>query len=110
MSLENYDPNLTSSGNMAKQTVELTFQQWQFSTTRTVTVGGNCTGLSVIETAIENVYDTLPTTGYDAVYIELTDADQGELIVEDLDERDYDWLNSLLVSARITAIEPAAKD
>ena len=110
MSLANYDPNLTSSGNTAKQTVELTFQQWAYSTTRTVTVGGNCTGLSVIETALESVYDALPTTGYDAAYIDMTDADQGVLTVEDLDERDYDWLNSLLVSARIIAIEPATAD
>ncbi len=110
MSLTNYDPNLTSCGNKATQTVELIFQQWQYRATRTVSVGGNCTGLSVIETALESVYDALPTTDWDAAFIEMTDDQQGTLTAEDIDDRDYDWLNSLLVSARIVAIEAASDD
>nr|MCD4237043.1 DUF5406 domain-containing protein [Escherichia coli] len=49
----NYDPNLTSCGRMAKQTVRLTFGLWEYRETFEVTVGGNLTGLDVISCAIE---------------------------------------------------------
>lgn len=107
MTLENYDPNLTSAGRRATQTVELTFKQWQYSATATVEVGGNCMGLSIIESALESAYDKLPTTSWDAAYIVMTDSEGNELTVEDLDERDYDWLNAMLVKAEITSIVPS---
>ncbi len=56
----NYDPNLTSCGRMAKQTVRLTFGLWEYRETFEVTVGGNLTGLDVINCAIESLYATLP--------------------------------------------------
>jgi len=95
----NYDPNLTNSGRMATQTVELTFQQWEYTATETTTVGGNCTGLDVIESAIENIEEEL---GYDDGEIILTNADGGTLVCELWEEK----LKDMLVCARIVAITP----
>ncbi len=98
-----YDPNLTSSGRMANQTVELTFQMWEYTKTMTISVGGNCTGLDVIECAIGNIEDEL---GGDSGEIILTNSDGDELSVELWDCK----LEDILVGARITAISPASKD
>lgn len=99
----NYDPNLTECGRMATQTVELTFQQWKYTATLTTTVRGNCTGLSVIESAIDHIEDDL---GYDEGEIILTNK-AGDTIGCEL------WENKLvdmLVCARIVAIEPTPED
>lgn len=95
----NYDPNFTSSGRMATQTVELTFQTWEYSATKTTTVGGNCTGLSVIESAIGNIEDEL---GGDDGELILTNAAGEELGAELWENK----LEDMLVCARIVAITP----
>lgn len=95
----NYDPNLTTSGRMATQIVELTFQQWEYKATKTTTVGGNCNGLSVIECAIGNIEKQL---GYDDGEIILTNADGGTLGCELWENK----LEDMLVCARIVAIMP----
>jgi hypothetical protein len=95
----NYDPNLTNSGRMATQTVELTFQQWEYTATKTTTVGGNCTGLDVIESAIGNIEEEL---GYDAGEIILTNA-AGDTLGCELWENK---LEDMLVCARIVSITP----
>lgn len=95
----NYDPNLTNSGRMATQTVELTFQQWEYTATKTTTVGGNCTGLDVIESAIGNIEEEL---GYDDGEIILTNA-AGDTLGCELWENK---LEDMLVCARIVAITP----
>jgi len=84
---------------MATQTVELTFQTWEYSVTKTTTVGGNCTGLSVIEAAIGNIKDEL---GGDDGELILTNA-AGEELASELWENK---LEDMLVCARIVAIEP----
>lgn len=96
----NYDPNLTCCGNMAQQTVELTFQSWEYTTTKTVVVGGNCTGLAVIDFAINKVEEEL---GYDEGVLELTD-DAGNVLESELWENP---LEEMLVGARIISICPA---
>lgn len=95
----NYDPNFTNSGHMADQIVELTFQQWEYTAMLTTTVGGNCTGLSVIECAVENVLDKL---GGEAGAIVLKKPN-GDTLSCDLWEH---RLANMLVGARIIAITP----
>ena len=93
----NYDPNLTNSGRIATQTVELTFQQWEYTAIKTTPVVGNCTGLDVIEFAIDNIWEEL---GYDKGEIILTNADGDTLSCELWENK----LEDMLVCARITAI------
>lgn len=95
----NYDPNLTNSGNMADQTVELTFQRWEYVTTRTTVVGGNSNGLSVIERAVENVFEEL---GGSAGEIRLAKPN-GDVLICELWETE---LSEMLVGARIISIAP----
>lgn len=52
----NFDPNLTLCGRTVNQEVRLTFAQWDYQLTETVTVGGNCTGIGVIEFAVERFF------------------------------------------------------
>lgn len=95
----NYDPNLTNSGRMAKQTVELVFQTWEYKAARTVVVRGNCKGHSVIEAAIDIVEEEL---GFDEGELVLTN-EKGDTCGVELWEFK---LEDMLVEARITHIEP----
>jgi len=100
----NYDPYMVCSGNMALQTVRLTFAQRDYKKTFEAKIGGNCTGLTVIEAAINNVYDNLPRKlGATLLVLE-----RGEdtLEVGDEDGAEDDWLKRMLVAAEIVAIEP----
>lgn len=107
----NYDPNLTNSGRMAKQTVRLTFGVWDYRKMFEVEVGGNCTGLTVIDAAVGKVLQELPVTtrwGDGEVSILLlektADGEVEELEVED-EELQYDeWLKDMLIAAEIVAI------
>ena len=99
----NYDPNLTCSGRMADQTVEMTFQQWEYTMTKTAVVGGNCRGLSIIECAVENLFDEL---GGEDGEITLTNANGDTLSCELWETK----LEDLLVGARILSITPQAEE
>lgn len=104
-----YDPNLTNSGRMAKQTVLLTFGMWKYRAERTVTVGGNCTGLDVIKAAVGSAYEDLEYDTYkgkEYARITLTDAEGSEIECVDEDWKCEDWLADMLISAEITAIVP----
>lgn len=113
----NYDPNLTCSGNMAMQQVRLTFGYWQYRAEIEVSVGGNCTGLAVIDCAVGNAYRTLPQRGIygsDETYAEIVMVDPakpdstlecgedsgGEVL------RGEFWLKDMLIGAEITSITP----
>lgn len=111
----NYDPNLTNSGNMADQTVKLTFGLWCYRAERTVIVGGNCRGFDVIKSAIRIAYDNLESEEIrpfgesrtvDVARITLTNRDGDEMECEDEEEGYEDWLGNMLIGAEIVAIEP----
>lgn len=102
-----YDPNLTNSGKRAKQTVRLTFGQWDYRATREVVVGGNCTGRSVIDSAVWRAYEELE--GDRSPRIELTRANGDTLLCTDDEDRGEDWLSDMLVAAEIIAIVPDTK-
>ena len=116
----NYDPNLTCSGNMATQQVRLTFGLWNYRAIVEVSVGGNCTGLDVIDSAVGNAYDTLTQRGIygsDETYAVIIMADPTtpgstlECGENDLCEqpRGEDWLKYMLIGAEIISISPRAK-
>jgi len=109
----NYDPNLTSSGRMAKQLVRLTFQKWGYKAEFTVEVDGNCTGLSVIERAVESALDSyyapdnIPVDAGHFFIVELKNS-EGVVLICAGEGKDGDWLKDMLVKAEITSIDPVA--
>ncbi len=116
----NYDPNLTCSGKMATQQVRLTFGCWNYRAVLEVSVGGNCTGLAVIDCAVGNAYDTLQQhsmfgTDKTCAVINMVDpaAPDSELECSEDDGSDRfrgeDWLKDLLISAEIISITPKAE-
>ncbi|MCF6758284.1 DUF5406 domain-containing protein [Pseudomonas balearica] len=113
-----YDPNLTCSGRMAKQTVRLTFGMWHYRQVIEVEVGGNCTGLTVIDCAVGNAYDTLEQHaiyGSDETYavIDMPDPSNPEEVLECADDdmqRREEWLKDMLIAAEIVAIRPDVKE
>lgn len=108
-----YDPNLTCSGNMAIQRVRLTFGIWKYRAVIEAEVGGNCTGLDVIECAVGNAYETLEQRGIyrsEKTYavMMMPNLEDPESILEcgDEDRRGEDWMKEMLVSAEIISITP----
>ena len=109
MSEMNYDPNLVCSGRFADHKIKLTFGQWDYRAEMIAEVGGNCMGLTVIESAVSEAYDQLPTMhSYDMPYIRLADKAGNVLECADEDDEGEEWLAKMLVSAEIVSIEPAA--
>jgi len=53
--LENYDPNVRWS----RQTVVLTFMQWDYKLTTEVEVLGNCKGYDIFSSAISTYFDEI---------------------------------------------------
>ena len=110
MTLETYDPNLVLSGRSATQTVRLTFQQWEYTAVLEVSIGGTCTGLTVIESAIDAVFCGLSSDGRDIPYLIMTDTHGSELIAADDDDCEEEWLSTMLVKAEIVKVEADAPD
>lgn len=100
----NYDPNLTNSGRMARQTVKLTFGKWMYRAEHSVLVGGNCTGLTVIESAVSALLQTLYGERKFATII-LTNESGVQLVCADEELDHEDWLKDMLIGAEIIAIE-----
>lgn len=103
----NYDPNMTTCGHLAKQTVRLTFGQWEYRGTFEITVRGNLTGLDVIASAVESLYASLPCEYFDeegkgraVASIQL-----GELECADEDCLGEQWLGEMLIAAEIISME-----
>lgn len=101
-----YDPNMVYSGRMANQQVRLTFGLWDYRNEMTVTVGGNCQGLTVIEAATENAYEMLFGDEEDdaSASIVLTRANGDRLLCEDDNSECENWLKNMLIAAEIVSI------
>ncbi len=106
--IENNDPD----NAWGKHTVELVFKEYEFSKTFVTNIGGNCHGLTVIESAVRNVFDqlveALPDED-DPIQLTLEHPTKGIVVIEDDDGRDEDWLKDLLVSAVILSYTPKAE-
>lgn len=100
----NYDPNLLCSGNMAKQTINLTFAEWDYRVEFQVVVGGNLRGGSIIEAAIEKVFDEHFDEDRDAARIDMENAAGDRLINDEIE--DWEDLKDKLIKAEIVAIVP----
>lgn len=105
----NYDANKIKSLGLRGeyfQRVRLIFGRWEYRAEFTVDVGGNCTGLSVIESAIDKVFSGLPDANPNVHYskLVLTDSSGNLLEIEDEDDMGEDWLQDLLLSAEITTV------
>lgn len=105
----NYDPNMVLCGRMAKQTVRLTFGIWEYRCTKEVVVGGNCTGLQVIETAVESLYDKLPEDEWGVKFITM-ESEKENHENSDEEERGEEWLKDMLIAAEIITIEPYGRE
>jgi len=103
--IERYSPNI----RWGKQHVEITLMQWDYSAKFTVDVGGNCTGLTVIDCAVENLYGTLLGEKPFAS-VALTRPDGDTLECSDDDERDDDWLKDMVVKAEIVGWTPPTQN
>lgn len=105
----NFNPNLNYNGHCADKTVCLTFGSWEFRLSKTVIIGGNCSGLENIEAAIGRVYDEACEAGNGRPRITMTRARDGEILLcDDDEEQGEDWLKDMLISAEITDIQPEA--
>lgn len=114
-----YDFNLTYSGRKVDQVVELEFASGKYRYKTAVIVGGNCTGLDVIETAVSNAYDALEKeydfdSGEECAFLIMKDSEKNELLVEEAQGpgpgSGDDWLKEMLVSARIASMVPVVKE
>lgn len=109
----NYDPNLVLCGRRAIQNVRLTFGIWDYRAVMEVQVGGNCTGLTVIDAAVGIAYDQLEqrgTYGSNSTYAVILMTKLGEngecMECEEENNGGKDWLEDMLIAAEITAIRP----
>ena len=101
--MKNYDPDI----RFATQEVAITFQSWDYKTTKVAHIGGNCKGLDVIETAVDNIYSKLADkqdTDYPS--IELTNGSGEVLSCENDGGMDgIDFLKEMVVNAKIVSIK-----
>lgn len=84
----------------------LTYMHCFYRLTKTVIVGGNCSGLTNIESAISRFFGELYDVNEDYQEIILTRADGDTLIVENDEGKDEDWLEDMLIKAEILSITP----
>jgi len=99
----NYDPNLFHLPFPAKQTLELTLQQWNYSKVITEEIDSNVMGLDAMEAVAYITYLNLPVDERGRPYIVLTDAEGNELLCEDEENVGEDWLKPMVVKAEIVS-------
>lgn len=113
----NYDPNLISSMR-AVQTVRLTLAAWEYRATLEVTVGGNCSGLDVLEAAVDNAYQRMwDAFEENGTPVELVlkrpgavEGEEDELLCTPGEDVDAVWLASYVIAVEIVSIEKKAED
>ncbi len=88
--IKEYSPNT----RWGKQIVEIVLKQWAYSKTFTIEVGGNCTGMDVLECAIDILTDQLEGEV-------VLKSGKKTLLVEDEEERDEEWVKDMVVSIQI---------
>lgn len=89
-----------------KHVVEVVLKQWKYHRTFVVRVGGNCHGLTVLESAIDNIYDGLWDEQDDPAEITLTSDTGEQLLCTDDDDLGDEWIKNMVVSCRIIDYEP----
>lgn len=98
-----YDPNKFSLFHESTHKVKLIFGMWKYRAEVIKEVGGNCSGLSVINSAIDSVYEELPCLkGTKIPFIMMTDEQGNTLECADEEDDGYEFLPSMLLCAEIT--------
>lgn len=100
--IENNNPN----NEWGKHVVEVVLKQWKYQKAFLTKVGGNCHGFSIMETAVDNVYESLLNTQDDAGEVILTDDNGDTLLCTDDEGREDSWIKKMVVSVRIIDFEP----
>jgi hypothetical protein len=90
---------------MPKQTVRLTFGNWDYRGTSNVVIVGNVLGLGVIQAALENFYDNLPEDVFGKKYLVLVN-DAGDELICDAGIYEGNFFEELLIAAEIIDIQP----
>lgn len=96
--MKNYDPN----NGFGTHLVQLTFQQWEYKLTVEVPIGGNCKGLSIIDSAVGSFDHKLYREQGEFPCITLKNAEGEELETDIEDEED---LKNMLVEAKILSFK-----
>lgn len=89
-----------------KHVIEVVVKQWKYEKTFTTKVGGNCHGLTIMETAVENIYEQLFGDGDTAEVALIDRSGSRELICADEEDEGDEWLKKMVVSCRIIDFEP----
>lgn len=101
--LTEYNPEIS----FAEQKVRVTFMAWDYSVVKEAIVVGNCRGMTILDSAIERIYDDLPTIPYydEGARLVMHNPKGDELECDDDEMRGYDWLKDMAVSAEIVTHE-----
>lgn len=97
----NYDPNRRFEDTMK---VEVVFGQWEYRKTVEIETGGNARGMDIIDCAVGAIYDDLEENSFGIPTIYLTTPDGGDLECSDDEDDGFDWLKSMVLSARIVSL------
>lgn len=96
-----YSPNI----RWGKQHVEIILKQWKYESRFVKQIGGNCTGMDVLDCALDDLYDDL-ADGRDVPEVILTAPDGETLSCMDEEGLGERWLKRMCVSLRIVAYDP----
>lgn len=102
-----YDPNVSWAVN----TVEITYQQWDYTATVQVKLQGNCKGFDVLDGAIfSHSQDIYEQQGEEAVLIlrrAAADGDGEDTLETSPDGEDLErWLTEMCVGVKIIEVVP----
>jgi hypothetical protein len=87
----------------------LTFRLWDYEAQFTAKVGGNCLGMQNLDSALFNVLDQLETAP-DAPYRMILKKPNGdEMICDDDEACEEEWLQEMLVCAELFSVTPAGQ-
>jgi hypothetical protein len=89
-----------------KHVIEVVVKQWRCEKTFVTRVGGNCHGFTIMETAIDNIYESLLSEDGSPPELILTDHTGRELLCCDDEGLEEEWLKKMVVSCRIIDFEP----
>ncbi len=97
----NYDPNLVTNMQYAKQRVRLVFAAWDNRAVLEVVMVNNRSGAEAITAALDCVYEDIEGV------LRLHDSIGDCLTCEDDEDEGVDWLRAMLIKAEILSIEAA---
>lgn len=104
--MEDYDPNDAKSMSTV-HVVKVTLQQWEYKKSFIVEIGGNCAGFTNMDTAIDLVLEKLYDPRSDSYHVVLMDVDGNELITEDDEYMEEEWLKDMVVAIEIIGVKNA---